>query len=217
MLIWWLWLTVSCHKMSSCAAKVQSGIKSNLRNMVIPEHDVSMVLNPMSSYRAHVNKSDLLSDPVTAPFFEETATNVWVGYAHHAIVYPCGGDLFTIGATHPVGSDAHNAMEWTSSAEVAQALEEFNDFDLIFCRILSHAQDVKKWRLAEVPRLPRWTSKSGKVVLVGDSAHAMLQFLAQGAAMATEDAAALAECVARVKSTDDIPGVLRAFERARKW
>jgi len=176
-----------------------------------------MVLNPMASYRAYVNHSALLSDPLTAPFFEETATNVWVGYAHHAIVYPCGGDLYTIGATHPVTTDTHDAMEWTGTAEVSQAMQEFKEFDKVLGRVLSHANDVKKWRLAEIPRLPRWTSKSGKVVLVGDSAHAMLQFLAQGAAMATEDAAALSECVARASSVSDVPTVLRAFERTRKW
>ncbi|MCJ1251681.1 hypothetical protein MMC30_008916 [Trapelia coarctata] len=196
---------------------IANGIKSTLRNLVIPEHEVSMVLNPMSSYRVYVTKSNLLSDPVTAPLFEKTATNVWLGYAHHAIVYPCGGDLYTIGATHPTSSDGHEAMEWTASAEVAQAVQEFKDYDSILRHILALAEDVKKWRLAEVPRLPRWTSESGKVVLVGDSAHAMLQFLAQGAAMATEDAVALAVCVERARSAEDIPGVLHAFERSRKW
>jgi len=45
----------------------------------------------------------------------------------------------------------------------------------------------------------------------------MLQFLAQGAAMATEDAGALAECIKRAHSAAEIPAVLRAFERSRKW
>lgn len=62
-----------------------------------------------------------------------------------------------------------------------------------------------------------WTSHSGKVVLTGDSAHAMSPFLAQGAAMATEDSAALTECIARASSTKDLPAVTKAYERARKW
>lgn len=174
-----------------------------------------MVVNPMSSYRGYVNKAELLSDPITAPVFQETTTNVWTGYSRHIIVYPCGGDLFTLGATH--AATEMKAMDWTRAADPKSARKEFHDFDVVVDRVLSHAKEVKQWRLAEVPRLPRWRSKSGKVVLMGDAAHAMLQFLAQGAAMATEDAAAIAECVGRARSSDDIPAVLQAYERSRKW
>jgi salicylate hydroxylase len=51
------------------------------------------------------------------------------------------------------------------------------------------------------------------VTLVGDAAHPMLPFLAQGAAMAIEDAAVLARCLGR--SLDDVPAALRAYEEAR--
>ena len=191
------------------------GIKSKLRDFVIPEKHVSIVLNPLSSYRAYVDKADLLSDPITAPVFQKTATNVWAGYARHVIVYPCGGDVFTLGATYP--ANEIEAVEWTRSATPEQAEEEYRDWDPVVRRVISHAKDVKHWKLAEVPRLPRWTSKSGKVVLMGDAAHAMVQFLAQGAAMATEDAAALAECVGRANSVKDFPAILQAYERSRKW
>lgn len=174
-----------------------------------------MVINPLSAYRAYLDKADLLSDPITAPVFQETATNVWAGYGRHVIVYPCGGNVFTLGATHP--AKELEAMEWNRSANSEQAQEEYRDWNPVVSRVLSRAKDVKVWRLAEVPRLPRWTSKSGKVVLMGDAAHGMVQFLAQGAAMATEDAAALAECVERAKSSSHIPAVLRAYERSRKW
>lgn len=173
-----------------------------------------MVVNPMSSYRGFLSASDLLSDPITAPFFQDNTTNVWTGYSRHVIAYPCG-DHFTLGATH--AASEIEAMDWTHAADPEKARKEFHDFDIVVDRVLSHAKEVKQWRLAEVPRLPRWRSKSGKVVLIGDAAHAMLQFLAQGAAMATEDAAAIAECVGRAKSSDDIPAVLQAYERSRKW
>ncbi|KAF2226849.1 salicylate hydroxylase [Elsinoe ampelina] len=196
---------------------VANGIKSHLRNTIIPEHEVSMVLNNMSAYRAYASREELVGNPETAPLFQEAATNVWLGYAHHAIVYPCGGDLYTVGATFPVGADGHDAMNWSSTASVADAVKEFHDFDPVLRKILAMGKDYKQWRLAEVPRLPRWTSKSGKVVLIGDSAHAMLQFLAQGAAMATEDAAALAVCIDKADSVGQIPKTLQAFERVRKW
>lgn len=178
-----------------------------------------MVINPLAAYRAYVHHDDLINDPITASVFKETATNVWMGHSRHVIVYPCGGGLYTVGATHPAGHNEteSEAMEWTRGSTVAQAEKEYETWCPVVQRILHHMKDVGKWRLAEVPRLPRWTSKSGKVVVVGDSAHAMLQFLAQGAAMATEDAGALSIALERAKTVEDIPKALKAFERARKW
>lgn len=159
-----------------------------------------------------------MSDPATAPAFEHTPTNIWAGANRHMIVYPCGGGLFCIGAVYSAGlSEDVEAVAWNQPASSEEAEREFRGWHPAVDRVLFHARDVKKWRLAEVPRLPRWTSKSGKAVLVGDAAHAMYQFLAQGAAMATEDAAALAECVSRAKSAEDLPAVLKAYERSRKW
>ncbi len=54
---------------------------------------------------------------------------------------------------------------------------------------------------------------SGRTALLGDAAHAMVPFLAQGAAMAIEDAAVLA---AALYGASDVPAALRAYEAARK-
>ncbi|PNH47537.1 hypothetical protein VD0004_g743 [Verticillium dahliae] len=186
-------------------------IKSKLRNDIIPEEDTSMNLNPLSAFRAYVHHDDLMSDPITAPIFKEIATNVWAGYNRHVIIYPCAGGMYTLGATHPANhyEIGDQAMEWSRAATVSQAEEEYQEWNPIVKRILHHTKEVGKWRLAEVPRLPRWASKSGRVVLMGDNAHAMLQFLAQGAAMATEDAGSLSVAVSRAKSAEDLPRVLR--------
>ena len=54
---------------------------------------------------------------------------------------------------------------------------------------------------------------NGRTALLGDAAHAMVPFLAQGAAMAIEDAAVLA---ASLYGATDVPAALRAYEAARK-
>jgi FAD binding domain-containing protein len=135
-----------------------TGIKSKLRDAIIPEENTNMHINPLSAYRAYVHHDDLVADPVTAPFFQETATNVWAGYSRHIIVYPCGGGMYTLGATHPAHRDEGEgqAMEWKRSATVEQAQAEYDAWDPVVKRILHHAKEVGKWRLADVPRLPRW-------------------------------------------------------------
>jgi salicylate hydroxylase len=63
-----------------------------------------------------------------------------------------------------------------------------------------------------MPPLRRWGE--GPMTLVGDAAHPMLPFLAQGAAMAIEDAAVLADRLAQ--SPGDVPAALRAYEADRR-
>ena len=70
----------------------------------------------------------------------------------------------------------------------------------------------QKWALYDVPPLDRWGD--GPVTLLGDAAHPMLPFLAQGAAMAIEDAAMLTDNLAR--SPDDPAAAMRRYERARR-
>jgi salicylate hydroxylase len=68
-----------------------------------------------------------------------------------------------------------------------------------------------KWALYDRPSLNRWGK--GPITLLGDAAHPMLPFLAQGAAMAIEDAAVLADSLAA--SPDDLPQGMRNYEARR--
>lgn len=159
---------------------------------------------------------ELKIDLNVAGILHEPATNVWLGPGRHMIVYPAeGGNILAINGTYP--SRNNGAGDWNHPASVEEIQTRFHDFDPVAKSILSKARDCKSWALAEVPRLPRWRSKSGKVVLIGDAAHGMLQFLAQGAAMATEDAGALAECIKSASTAEQIPRAMYFYERSRKW
>ena len=67
------------------------------------------------------------------------------------------------------------------------------------------------WVLCDREPVKDWSK--GRVALLGDAAHPMLQYLAQGAAMATEDAVCLAEKVA--EQPDDLPAALAAYVQQR--
>ena len=69
-----------------------------------------------------------------------------------------------------------------------------------------------KWALYDRPPLHRWGD--GPVTLLGDAAHPMLPYLAQGAAMAIEDAAVLGDCLAL--SREDPVAAARAYEAGRR-
>ena len=70
--------------------------------------------------------------------------------------------------------------------------------------------------MVECSHVPFWTHPAGRSTLLGDSAHAMLPYLAQGAAQAIEDAAVLAGLLSYLESKCQIPDILSIFERHRK-
>jgi 2-polyprenyl-6-methoxyphenol hydroxylase-like FAD-dependent oxidoreductase len=92
-------------------------------------------------------------------------------------------------------------------------LEDLRDDEDPVLRTLAHAtaeEDWIEWRAQDM--WPRRSLHRGNVVLAGDTAHAMLPTLGQGACQCLEDAAALAEAVAVTRSLEE---ALRRYERAR--
>lgn len=82
-------------------------------------------------------------------------------------------------------------------------------------KIVSLIDSCMKWPLCVVRPLTKWTSPSSKLIVIGDAAHAMLPYMSQGAAMAVEDAAALAVALDQIASPSDLPHVLHVFEKER--
>jgi salicylate hydroxylase len=72
-----------------------------------------------------------------------------------------------------------------------------------------------KWPLVHGNPLPTWISPSFKVIILGDAAHAMLPYMAQGAAMAVEDGAALAVVLNAIEDRFSIPLALKVWETER--
>src|SRR6201999_895462 len=135
---------------------------------------------------------------------------LWMGPDAHLVAYPISdGRRINIVAIVP---GTWNRPGWSAPGE---ATEIKNAFAAPIwpptTRMLSGAVDEwRKWALFTVTGLGEWTK--GPVALLGDAAHAMLPFAAQGAGMAIEDAAALAKCLSEGK-TDNADGVATALKR----
>ena len=82
--------------------------------------------------------------------------------------------------------------------------------------MIGAVDDWRKWALFTVPEGGQWTD--GAIALLGDAAHAMLPFAAQGAGMAIEDAAVLANCLGEAagESAAGIPAALKRYARLRR-
>ncbi len=82
-------------------------------------------------------------------------------------------------------------------------------------KIINMIDKTLKWPLLSGSPLERWVAPSGKVLIMGDAAHAMVPYMSQGAAMAVEDGAALAEVLNQLESRDQLQTALKAFETER--
>ncbi|KAM0330635.1 hypothetical protein ACHAQA_003585 [Verticillium albo-atrum] len=190
------------------------GIRSKVRQAILGAEDVKPVDSSNCAYRATVPRGAMLADPEIAHLMSDINSNCWIGHQRHIMAYPIrNGEMYNLVMSHP-GQAA--VGKWNEPGNLAEMKQHYGEFDPTIRRVLDNVQACLKWKIADLPPLPRWRSKSGKVILIGDAAHAMVPYLAQGASMAIEDGAALAECVSRATDVNMIPSVLAIFEELRK-
>ncbi len=143
------------------------------------------------------------------PLALRTEASVWAGPQRHFVHYPVGeGWVNMVAVTE---ADACRGEGWTEDGERGALAKAFAGWPEPVRTIIGAVQTPWRSALFDRPPLAHWSK--GRATLLGDAAHPMLPFLAQGAAMAIEDAAVLADCLA---DAVDIPAALLAYEASRR-
>ena len=101
---------------------------------------------------------------------------------------------------------------WSVEGDKQEMLGAFPGWHPSLLTLLEATERCYKWAIIDREPLPRWSR--GRVTLLGDAAHPMLPFLAQGGAMAMEDGYVLADILRR--QPGDVPAALARYEAARK-
>ena len=137
---------------------------------------------------------------------------LWLGPGRHLVHYPISaGRLVNIVAIVPAGD--WRSESWTDEGRVEDMQAAFDGWDARVQQLLAAATDTRRWALVDRTPLAAWTH--GRTTLLGDAAHAMLPFFAQGAAQALEDAAVLARCLRGV-AREGVPEALQRYEALRR-
>jgi salicylate hydroxylase len=124
--------------------------------------------------------------------FDTRHVQLWMGANAHLVVYPIsGGRRINVVA---VTADSWNKPGWSEPGDAAEVARHFAAWPAAARALIGAVDSWRKWALFGMPDGGAWSA--GNVALLGDAAHAMLPFVAQGAGMAIEDAAVAARCLA---------------------
>ena len=166
------------------------GIHSVVRAAIVG--DESPEFTGLAAYRALVPAEE-------APeFARRPVCSIWLGPRKHFVHYPVsGGAQVNLVTANPAGDWREES--WTAPGEVADFLAEYEGWDEGVVSLIAAARETKRYAFYAREPVTRWVS--GRVALLGDAAHPMLPFFAQGAGQAIEDGAVLAGCLARALRT----------------
>jgi salicylate hydroxylase len=187
-----------------CRALVGAdGLKSRVRTHVAP--------GPTARFTGNVAWRGLVPTADLRPQVRAPEGIVWVGERRHVVRYAVrGGSVMNYVAIAERTSWEEEG--WMVRASVADVVAEFADWHPDVSELLAATPSAScfKWGLFDRDPLPAWTA--GPVTLLGDAAHPMLPFMAQGAAMAIEDGAVLAR---KLGESADVVAAFAAYEAAR--
>jgi 2-polyprenyl-6-methoxyphenol hydroxylase-like FAD-dependent oxidoreductase len=134
------------------------------------------------------------------------AATLWAGPKCHIVHYPLSGwKLFNLVVTYHNDAPQPVAGKPVSREEVRSGFEHVHERAR---KIIEHGTDWKLWVLCDRDPVENWVG--GRVTLLGDAAHPMMQYFAQGACMAMEDAVCLSHMMAAQRDDPE-----RALERYR--
>lgn len=139
-----------------------------------------------------------------------TDTHIWLLPGAHAVHYPVrAGAEFAVVI---IANDREAVSGWSAPASPETIAKAGAGFAAPLRSLVAGAGTWRKWSLHTLSPLRSWTR--GRATLVGDAAHPMLPFLAQGAVMALEDATTLAQCC-KVNEADTAAALAR-YEAERR-
>jgi 2-polyprenyl-6-methoxyphenol hydroxylase-like FAD-dependent oxidoreductase len=176
------------------------GLWSNVRRQVTA--DGAPRVSGHTTYRSVIPTEHMPED------LRWNAATLWAGPKCHIVHYPLSGwKVFNLVVTY------HNDAPEPVAGKPVPVEEVRRGFTHVCQRaqsIISHGKDWRMWVLCDREPTDKWID--GRVALLGDAAHPMLQYMAQGACMAMEDAVCLADSLAK---TDKFESGLVAYRDRR--
>lgn len=175
-------------------------------------------------FRVVVSRSDILSDDnhPARDIVRAGSVHMWLGPDAHAVTYLLNNnDILNIVLIRKqdLSDEAHKVLFGPQVVDLEDVRSLFEDWDTALCALLNvpGKKSCTKWNLLQLKHLRSWRHEGGApFCLLGDAAHGMPPYLAQGAAQAFEDAAAIGAIFLQISEPSQIGHALRIFEQVRR-
>jgi salicylate hydroxylase len=184
------------------------GIWSTVRHHLFPEAQPQF--SGMIAWRGTIEATQLPRE------YTARRVQLWMGPGAHLVAYPISGARqINVVAIVP---GTWNRPGWSAPGDGQELRTAFGveNWPGPARMMLGAVDSWRRWALFTLPDGGKWTS--GTIALLGDAAHAMLPFAAQGAAMAIEDAAVLARALSDgpMETAANVTAALKRYARARR-
>ncbi|CAD6452830.1 988dd662-1f9a-4488-970c-85cb9730d938 [Sclerotinia trifoliorum] len=191
------------------------GLHSMAREVILGRASAPIPTGQMA-YRVILPVKRLEGIPELEEIISIARNNHWLGPNATILSYLLEGKeekllnlVFTCDTNMPDGTN----QRIQDSTELR---DRFKDWDSRIGMILEHVDTVLEWRLYTHEELNSWIHKSENLCLIGDAAHAMTPYLAQGAAMSIEDAAILGALLEKYPNNNTLPEALSKYFNLRQ-
>ena len=177
------------------------GLWSTIRQLVVGDGKPQVA--------GHITYRAVLPTVEVPEHLRRWSMTFWAGEKVHLVIYPLrGGDLYNLVA---VFHSNRYEEGWDSFGDTAELHERFAKTCEPMRMLLGKIESWRMWVLCDRPPVANWSK--GRLTLIGDAAHPMLQYLAQGACMAIEDAVCLADRVELAQG--DFAAAFQEYQAAR--
>ncbi len=193
------------HQETAIALIGADGLWSSVRNHLFP--DIRPTFSGRIAWRGMIEATQVPRE------FRDRRVQLWMGRNAHLVAYPVsGGRRINVVA---IVEGAWNRPGWGEPGDAAEIKPYFDapKWPVPARLMVSAVESWRRWALFSIKDGGAWTGGNG-IALLGDAAHAMLPFMAQGAGMAIEDAAVLANCLAQTPG--DVAAALERYAGQRR-
>ncbi|KAH7381525.1 FAD binding domain-containing protein [Pyrenochaeta sp. MPI-SDFR-AT-0127] len=190
------------------------GLWSTCRSTFLRRKDPPLPTGDLA-YRIVMN-IDQIKDQKLRDMVQNPACRFWAGPDAHVVAYSMrGGNMYNVVLLVP--DDLEEGVARTAG-DLDEMRKLFDGWDPVLTQLLECVDRVDKWKLMHREEMESWINPQNNLVLIGDSCHPMLPYLAQGANSSIEDGAVLGQLLssANFTSKSQLPDTLQLFQQLRK-